>query len=206
MLAVAAAGMGTGLVYLNNLGQMVSALHGHSSAAVYVSIFSVSSCGGRLLLGHVPERALHARGVPRPLFLIGVSLVTAAVAVLCAFASLGALYPAALLAGLAFGGHWSLAPALACDFFGLRHFASNYCLLQLAPALGGFALATELAGYLYDRTAAEQGHHHNCRGHQCFRPAFLICAILCLFAAAAATVLHLRMRSLYIAARRPLTV
>ncbi len=80
---------------------------------------------------HVPERALHARGLPRPLFLIGVSLLTAAVAVLCAFASLGALYLAALLAGLAFGGHWSLAPALASDFFGLRHFASNYCLLQV---------------------------------------------------------------------------
>lgn len=47
----AGAGMGTGLVYLNNLGQMVRALHGHGSAAVYVSIFSVSSCAGRLLLG-----------------------------------------------------------------------------------------------------------------------------------------------------------
>lgn len=79
----------------------------------------------------MPERALHAAGVPRPLFLIFVSLLTAAVALLCAYASLAALYSAALLAGLAFGGHWSLAPALACDFFGLRHFASNYCLLQV---------------------------------------------------------------------------
>ncbi len=58
MLAVATAGMGTGLVYLNNLGQMVRALHGHSSAAVYVSIFSVSSCAGRLLLGCAPIDAL----------------------------------------------------------------------------------------------------------------------------------------------------
>lgn len=80
---------------------------------------------------HVPERALHARGLPRPLFLIFVSLLTAAVALLCAYASLTALYPAAFLAGLAFGGHWSLAPALASDFYGLRHFASNYCLLQV---------------------------------------------------------------------------
>ena len=143
-------------------------------------------------------------------------------------------------------------------------------LLQLAPALGGFALATKLAGYLYDKRAAAQGHHHNCTGHQCFRcaafaslldelrldvvglctlegvrenfgrfcvhpnkvqtdsllsglvlsfswlslsahtvfcrPAFLMCAVLCLFSAAAATVLHIRMRSLYLAARRPHTV
>lgn len=42
-------------------------------------------------------------------------------------------------------------------------------VLQLAPAIGGFTLATKLAGYLYDRTAAAQGQHHNCRGSQCFR-------------------------------------
>lgn len=90
---------------------------------------------------HVPERALHAFGLPRPLFLIFVSLLTAAVAVLCAYASLAALYPAAFLADFAFGGHWSLAPALACDFFGLRHFASNYCLLQVRPPLSNAATA-----------------------------------------------------------------
>lgn len=89
----------------------------------------------------MPERALHAVGLPRPLFLIFVSLLTAAVAVLCAYASLAALYPAAFLAGFAFGGHWSLAPALACDFFGLRHFASNYCLLQVRPPLRNAAPA-----------------------------------------------------------------
>ena len=46
------AGMGTGLAFLNNLGQLVIALGGKSnSQAVFVSLFSVSSCAGRLLLG-----------------------------------------------------------------------------------------------------------------------------------------------------------
>jgi hypothetical protein len=45
------AGMGNGLVFLNNLGQLVTALGGQGSPAVFVSIFSVTSCGGRLLLG-----------------------------------------------------------------------------------------------------------------------------------------------------------
>ena len=41
--------------------------------------------------------------------------------------------------------------------------------LQLAPATGGFLLATKLAGYLYDRQAAAQGQYHHCSGHECFR-------------------------------------
>lgn len=46
--------MGTGLAFLNNLGQLVIALGGESNGqAVFVSLFSVSSCAGRLLLGCV---------------------------------------------------------------------------------------------------------------------------------------------------------
>ena len=49
--AALAAGCGTGLMFLNNIAQLVSALGGSGSPAVYVSVFSVSSCVGRLLLG-----------------------------------------------------------------------------------------------------------------------------------------------------------
>ena len=38
-------------MFLNNIAQLVSALGGGGSPAVYVSVFSVSSCIGRLLLG-----------------------------------------------------------------------------------------------------------------------------------------------------------
>ena len=45
--------MGSGLAFLNNLGQLVLALGGApNSQAVFVSLFSVSNCGGRLLLGY----------------------------------------------------------------------------------------------------------------------------------------------------------
>ena len=49
-------------------------------------------------------------------------------------------------------------------FVRLSHF-----LMQLAPALGGFALATQLAGMLYDRQAAAQGDSSACKGSLCFR-------------------------------------
>ena len=172
-------------MFLNNIAQLVSSLGGGGSPAVYVSVFSVSSCVGRLLLGchfpssHIcqsqilpfedlvqvalrviamsvraprgcglarllcfaqlltlscrygPEALQHRRGVPRPLFLVLTSLLSAAVALACAFAPLPALVPAAVFAGIAFGAHWSLIPALASELFGLRFFASNYCLLQV---------------------------------------------------------------------------
>ena len=38
-------------MFLNNIAQLVSAMGGDGSPAVYVSVFSVSSCVGRLLLG-----------------------------------------------------------------------------------------------------------------------------------------------------------
>ncbi|CAL5228367.1 g11486 [Coccomyxa viridis] len=190
-------GCGTGLVFLNNIAQLVSALGGGGSPAVYVSVFSVSSCAGRLLLGYGPEALQHKRGVPRPVFLILISALTALVSLACAFATLPALIPAAVFAGLAFGAHWSLIPALASELFGLRFFASNYCLLQLAPALGGFALATELAGALYDRQAAAQDNHTYCKGSLCFRQAFLVCTGLCLCATAASAALYMRSRALY---------
>ena len=69
--------------------------------------------------------------MPRPLFLVLASLLSAAVALACAFAPLPALVPAAVFAGIAFGAHWSLIPALASELFGLRFFASNHCLLQV---------------------------------------------------------------------------
>lgn len=53
---------------------------------------------------------LHERGTPRPLFLVGAGVATAAVAVLAAFADLGALYPVTILAGLAFGVQSGVTP------------------------------------------------------------------------------------------------
>jgi hypothetical protein len=43
--------MGSGLVLLNNLGQLVAALGGAQGPAVYVSLFSIMNCAGRIAFG-----------------------------------------------------------------------------------------------------------------------------------------------------------
>lgn len=46
--------------------QLVRALGGPKGGqAVFVSLFGVMNCGGRLLMGYLPERMLHSSGVPR---------------------------------------------------------------------------------------------------------------------------------------------
>lgn len=42
------------------------------------------------------------------------------------------------------GCHWSLGPALSSELFGLRRFATLYCLLNYSTTLGAYLLATRL--------------------------------------------------------------
>ena len=80
---------------------------------------------------YIPERLLHARGTPRCIFLILISALSALAVCFNAFASLQLLFPASIMAGLAFGATWSLMATLTSEFFGLHHFASNYTFIQV---------------------------------------------------------------------------
>ncbi|KAF8069613.1 Dclre1a [Scenedesmus sp. PABB004] len=178
---------GVCLAYLNNLGQIVTSLGGgHDGQVVFVSLFSVANAAGRLLMGYVPEQALHAAGRPRTAYLTATAALTAASAVALAFARLGHLYAISLLLG-------------AVDLFGLKHFAANYTTLQFAPAAGSYLLASWLTGALYDAAARAHGDPHDCIGPDCFRRAFLLLAGLAAVGAVACAVATARSRRAYAA-------
>ena len=84
---------------------------------------------------YIPERLLHARGTPRCLFLIFISALSALAVCFNAFASLPLLFPASIMAGVAFGATWSLMATLTSEFFGLHHFASNYTFIQVCNTM-----------------------------------------------------------------------
>ena len=86
---------------------------------------------GNVPCRYIPERLLHARGTPRCIFLILISALSALAVCFNAFASLPLLFPASIMAGLAFGATWSLMATLTSEFFGLHHFASNYTFIQV---------------------------------------------------------------------------
>ncbi|KAK9818151.1 hypothetical protein WJX72_007867 [[Myrmecia] bisecta] len=188
-----------GMLFLNNLGQIVQSRGGsHDGQALLVSLFSVLNATGRLAFGYIPERTLHLWGVPRSFFLVVVAAASTMVAAWAAVASVQALSAVAFVWGFAYGGHWSLMPALASEVFGLTHFATNYCLLQMATSIGSYTLATKLAGYLYQQSVTRHGDSDNiCLGQDCFRLTFLIAAGLGLLSTLLATILLYRTRGLY---------
>ena len=75
---------------------------------------------------------------------MGVAALTAGVCLVSAASSLQLLWVAAPAAGFAFGCHWSLMPPLASELFGMRRFATLYCLLQFATTFGTYVFATRL--------------------------------------------------------------
>eukprot|EP00889_Picochlorum_renovo_P002279 jgi/Picre1/29309/NNA_004699.t1 len=180
MAFVCGIGIGCGLAFLNNSSQLVTSLGGSSAMkSILVTFFGVASCAGRLLFGAIPEQMLHKHGLPRPFFLVfaaGCGCLTYAAT---AFANPLLLYPLSLLAGLWFGGHWSLLPSLASELFGLENFASIYTILQMAPAIAGYLLGAYLLGGTYDAVGKRHGDPGNtCIGSDCFRSAFLIVSLL----------------------------
>ena len=67
------------------------------------------------------------------------------------------------------------AQVLTSELFGLRHMASNQSVIHLAPTLGNLALATYLAGGLYQRRGRANGDPPGtCYGPDCYRCASLV--------------------------------
>mmetsp|Transcript_14199 Transcript_14199/g.42879 ORF Transcript_14199/g.42879 Transcript_14199/m.42879 type:complete len:728 (-) Transcript_14199:369-2552(-) len=191
---------GCGLTLLNNLGQQVIALGSgsKSSQAGYVSLFSVANCLSRLLAGFIPDRLMKSYGTSRTVSLIALSAMAAISAVVTAFSGLQLLNASAFLAGFAFGGMQGITPAITSELFGLENFATNYAIIQAGPAIGSYAMATSLAGAMYNWV---MDHYHQkghfCRGPLCFRYTFLIVAALAVVATIFATIVWARSREAY---------
>lgn len=84
----------------------------------------------------IPDKLLRKKSVPRTASCIVLSAVTLVAALLNALQKQEALGIASLLSGFAFGGFQGVVPAITSEIFGLRHFATNYAMVQLGPAVG----------------------------------------------------------------------
>ena len=201
MALICGCGVGCGLGFLNNSAQLVASLAGPAeSRSVIISLFGVASCAGRLLFGALPEKALHAYGIPRPAFLaLAAFLTSVAVGLLPLVKTVAiALYVLSFTVGLAFGAHWALLPSLSSELFGLDSFASIYTLLQLAPAACGYGFGALLIGFLYQETGKKHGDPAGtCVGADCFKLSFIIMAASAGVAFVLACVLTTRTLKLY---------
>lgn len=167
---------GSGLTLNNNVAQMVPADGGSSQAeAVLVAIISAMSCIGRISFGLVPDM-LHEK-ISRQSFLMINCAIGTCGHLLSAIGSMYTLFPGAALAGLAYGGYFSLMPALIIEYFGLKNFASIASSITMSACISSLSFSMHLASFLYDQQALLEGSTSNtCTGRNCWMGLFFCLA------------------------------
>ncbi|VAH92124.1 unnamed protein product [Triticum turgidum subsp. durum] len=171
-------GVGGTLTAIDNIGQIGQSLgYPAQSVNTLVSLVSVWNYAGRVTAGFASEALLARHGVPRPLALTLVLLLSCAGHLLIALAVPRSLYAASIIVGFCFGAQWPLIYAIISEVFGLRYYATLYNLGAAASPVGAYVLNVCVAGRLYDAEAARQrgnGESRTCMGVRCFRESFLI--------------------------------
>ena len=187
--------MGSALMTINNISQMVAAL-GATNGALFVSLLGISNCLGRMIGGLAANTTREC--VARTWWLALFCLTMACAQLLIVAGSLPLLYPAAVLTGMAYGACWSTTPPLASDIFGNANFAGIYQCLGLAPAFGSIVCSIGIAGTLYDQYATSGADGvSTCIGAHCFRYTCIVTASLSALGATLIAILAIRMQRFY---------
>ncbi|VAI43430.1 unnamed protein product [Triticum turgidum subsp. durum] len=194
-------GVGGTLTAIDNIGQIGQSLgYPAQSINTLVSLVSVWNYAGRVTAGFASEALLARYGVPRPLALTLVLLLSCAGHLLIALAVPRSLYAASIIVGFCFGAQWPLIYAIISEVFGLRYYATLYNLGAAASPVGAYVLNVCVAGRLYDAEAARQrgdGESRTCMGVRCFRESFLIVTAVTVGGALVSLVLVWRTWSFY---------
>ncbi|KAI0820729.1 MFS general substrate transporter [Trametes gibbosa] len=146
---------GTGLMYINNVGAISQALFANNNPdydevkaaqwqATQVSTVSVMNCLGRIAIGVIADFTKGKLRLPRSFCVVLVATMFIISQVTCySIDSIGDLWKASALLGVAYGGLFGLFPTLVIEWFGLPHFSENWGFVSLSPMLGGniFSLA-----------------------------------------------------------------
>lgn len=185
---------GTGLMYINNVGTIIETLY-HASPAhpshpyfiptslnsdikklqsFHVSLLSICSCLGRILIGPLSDIAKNSFNLSRICSLVfaGVWLFCGNLLALFWVHDMNQLWIVTTCIGLGFGILYGVAPTTCSEYFGSKRFGFNWGLISCFPALGaqGFNL---LFGYNNDF------HRDHCKGAECYNFAFYFSSIGC---------------------------
>jgi len=178
LLLIGFVGMGSGLVVLNNAGQMVDSFGPDAKATtMFVSLISIANCFGRITFGLVPDLFSH---VPRPLFCAANVVIMGGAQSLLAIGGKPAFFAGGIITGFSYGGFWTLMPTLVVEIFGTSTFATLYNFQSLAVSASSLTFSTFLAGHLYDREAIlHPAAAGGCSGPTCYRTTCLVMVAAC---------------------------
>lgn len=143
---------GAGLMVISKLATIVELQAGLKLGFVLVSVLALGNGGGRVIGGMLSDK------YGRKPILLGSFIFQAVVIYLLSRASVNnvlgttpALILISALVGANYGSNLSVFPSISKDYYGLKHFGSNYGLVYTAWGLGGFMLSL-FAGSVFDAT------------------------------------------------------
>ncbi|KAJ8544996.1 hypothetical protein K7X08_017579 [Anisodus acutangulus] len=210
-------GSGSGLIVIDNLGQMSQSL-GSDNTHVFVSLISIWNFLGRIGGGYFSEIIVRDNAYPRHAAMAVAQVVMAFGHFFFAMGWPGAMYIGTLLVGLGYGAHWAIVPAAASELFGLKNFGALYNFLTLANPAGSLVFSGLIASSIYDREAEKQAQQHHvgesnlasvlssflnldeplkCEGVICFFLTSLIMPGICIIAAVLSMILVYRTKTVY---------
>jgi MFS family permease len=165
---------GVGLVMINNIGHVVESLNGgvqdRELTSLLILLLSIANGAGRLVMAMSDYTPLK-KGV----WLLGVCILMTTSFVGSALVTEKSLLVFGVLGvGAAYGGLWSIMPIIVSDNYGATNFAMNFGWIACAPG-GGSALFNHFTGVFYERHVEEGSNA--CVGPQCYRDAFIMCAV-----------------------------
>ncbi|XP_031502175.1 protein NUCLEAR FUSION DEFECTIVE 4 isoform X2 [Nymphaea colorata] len=189
-------GATVGLVYSNNVGQILESLGGGSNTTSLVSLYSTSSFFGRLLSA-TPDffrgRVYFARTgwlamalIPTPVafFLLALS------------GSIPAVYVATALIGSSSGFIFAAAVSVTSELFGVDSFGVNHNIIISNIPLGSL-LYGSLAALVYDANGTASDSTVTCDGRKCYASTFVVWGCVSLFGLMCNVLLYVRTRFAY---------
>jgi MFS transporter, OFA family, oxalate/formate antiporter len=130
-------GIGTlsGLMIVSNLSKIAQSMFGLSAtvAAVYVSLYSLSNCLGRIAWGAVSDK------IGRYYALMAIYVVVGSMLFIMANASTANIFLVAIIGiGLCFGGTMGIMPPIVTENFGAKYYGVNYGVIFIGYAMAAF--------------------------------------------------------------------
>ncbi|KAG9132826.1 hypothetical protein Leryth_026024 [Lithospermum erythrorhizon] len=178
-----------GLVYMNNLGQIVESRGSLSATSSLVSISSVFSFFGRLIPSFLDYYNFRKNyRISRPASIASmVALMAGAFFLLVEESNISLLIGTATI-GLCTGAITSISVSTTTELFGTKNFGINHNILVANIPIGSF-LYGNLAAKLYKRAGTENG---NCVGAKCYETTFIMWGCFCCLGTLMAFILHRR--------------
>jgi len=169
---------GTGFTYINNVGSISRCLYAHNNPryddaqalrwqGAQVSIISLTSFGGRILIGFFSDVAKSQYKAPRShsLVLVAFLYLISQVAV-ANVSNISNLWISSALLGLAHGSLASTIPTVCLEWFGLPHFSENWGYICISPIV-----SANILSFLFGQSL--DAHAGNIVQDQVFSPGFL---------------------------------